>query len=399
MTVLDGYGQFGGRHWETGPVYDLLAFQGVRAPHTGGPISEALMLGLTGGVTVMYFVFEYEALPPHLFVGTRNTFDPLATLFDRLGLTVTESKTSSARRATAALEEALAAGRPALVWAAKEALPYHPGEPDHAYARPLLVYGYEAGGEAQVADGAAVPLTVPAAALDAARAAQPGVKRRLVTLTAPDDWSHLPAAVEAAIQQCVALMLRKPPRGPASNFGLKALDKWADLLVNETNKRGWMRLFPPGPLLLRALRDVYASVVLENEGAGGGRYLYADFLDEAAALLERPALRDAVRAYLECGRHWDRVAAALLPDSIPLLAETRTLLHERHDLFRTAGGASLNARREIAARLDAMISEAARSFPLDHAQSLALLTTVRDRVLDLRAREADAVRTLEAAMA
>lgn len=397
MTILDDYNQFGGRHWETGALYNVLAYQGVRAPHTGDPISEALMLGLTGGITVMYFVFEYEGQPPNLFVGTRNTFDPLSTLFDRLNLTVRESTTTSAARARKALEEALAAGRPALVWADKGALPYHPGTPPHPYGRPLVVYGYAPEGEAWIADEAGVGLLVPAAELDAARAAQSGLKQRLLTLEAPGDWSHLPAAVEAGIQDCINLMTRKPPRGPASNFGLKALEKWAALLVDQRTKRGWPRLFPPGPLLLGALRDVYQSVALENEGGGGGRYLYADFLDEAAALLDRPSLRDAARAYLESGRAWDGLAAALLPDDVPLLAETATLLRRRQQAFRDAGAASLDSRRQIATRLDEIDREAAADFPLDDTQCLAFLTTLRDQVLTVRAHEARAVESLAAA--
>jgi hypothetical protein len=33
--------QLNGRHWETGSIHNALALQGVKAPHTGQPYSEA----------------------------------------------------------------------------------------------------------------------------------------------------------------------------------------------------------------------------------------------------------------------------------------------------------------------------------------------------------------------
>ena len=41
--------------------------------------------------------------------------------------------------------------------------------------------------------------------------------------------------------------------------------------------------------------------------------LYADFLDEAAALLERDALRDAAAAWREAAGRWEPIVDAALP--------------------------------------------------------------------------------------
>ena len=77
MPVLDNYSHFTGRHWETGTVCNYLAYQGITAPHTGQPYSEALLLGVSGGVVMGYFTFAYEGYDPHVALLTRNTFDPL----------------------------------------------------------------------------------------------------------------------------------------------------------------------------------------------------------------------------------------------------------------------------------------------------------------------------------
>ena len=86
MTILKNYHHFDGRHMDTGPIRNILAYQGLPAPHTGKPISEALLLGVSGGITFGYFTFEYKGYNPHIALLTRNTFDPMESIFERLGI-------------------------------------------------------------------------------------------------------------------------------------------------------------------------------------------------------------------------------------------------------------------------------------------------------------------------
>jgi hypothetical protein len=69
--------KFTGRHWETGSIHNALALQGIKAPHTDEPYSEALLLGVSGGIAFGYFTFEYKGHLPHVALLTRNTFDVL----------------------------------------------------------------------------------------------------------------------------------------------------------------------------------------------------------------------------------------------------------------------------------------------------------------------------------
>lgn len=78
--------KFNGRHWETGSIHNVLAMQGVKAPHTGQPYSEALLLGISGGIAFGYFTFEYKDYLPHVAMLTRNTFSPFTTMLERLGI-------------------------------------------------------------------------------------------------------------------------------------------------------------------------------------------------------------------------------------------------------------------------------------------------------------------------
>jgi hypothetical protein len=71
MPSLKNYHHFDGRHYETGTLHNLLAYQNHPAPHTGKPISEAMLLGISGGIAVGYFTFAYTGNLPH--IGTLRT--------------------------------------------------------------------------------------------------------------------------------------------------------------------------------------------------------------------------------------------------------------------------------------------------------------------------------------
>ena len=101
MPTLTDYAQFHGRHWETGSVANHLAYQGITAPHTNAPYSEAFLLGVSGGLAFGYFTFHYEGHDPQCNLLTRNTFDPLGTMLSRLGIVQTVLRTGKPDTAVA----------------------------------------------------------------------------------------------------------------------------------------------------------------------------------------------------------------------------------------------------------------------------------------------------------
>lgn len=84
MPTLTDYQHFAGRHWETGSVHNHWAYRRFVAPHTKQPYSEALLMGISGGIVMGYFSFAYAGYEPHVAILTRNTFDPWDTLLTRL---------------------------------------------------------------------------------------------------------------------------------------------------------------------------------------------------------------------------------------------------------------------------------------------------------------------------
>jgi hypothetical protein len=404
MPVLPDYEHFHGRHPETGSVHNILSYQGVSAPHTGEPYSEALLLGVSGGVAFGYFTFAYQGYDPILSLLTRNTFDPLQTLLERLGIRQDLHQTSRASAGEANLLEALSNGRPALVWADVFSLPYSglSREEKDWDMQPVVVYGYQ-DGRAYLAGPSKQPLIVPAEALTTARARVKKDKFRVVTLDAPDE-RKLPAAVQQGIRQCLQLYTEKPPKGARDNFGFAAFDKWAAMLTNTRNPQGWARLFPPGPALLAALAGsaylpgAYGWIVEWGTRPNADRDTYADFLDEAAKLLDKPDLAPAAAAFRESAASWGDLANALLPESVPLLFKAHQLKDRRRQLLLESGMGAVEEIREINRKLGELRAQAMQDFPLTGQAALEFLSNLSESVMEISRVEQQAVEVLRETM-
>lgn len=405
MTLLDNYNQFGGRHWETGSVHNVLAYQGLRGPHDGNPLSEAMLLGISGGIAFGYFLFHYKAHDPQLVLITRNTFDPMQTMLVRLGVMQTVLQTNNEKKAQANLLEVLENGQPAIVWVDQFSLPYNQsaGSDDMMWAmQPVVVFGHE-GEQVHVADRSSKPLVVDAQRFMAARARIKKDKYRVLSLDLID-LDKLPAAIHNGIWQCIRLFTEKPPRAASTNFGLTALQHWARMLVNTRNPQGWERFFPAGRQLFSALLGnqyspgLHGWVNLWGSGPGAERALYADFLEEAAVLLHKPGLRESASLFRRSALAWQQLVDIALPIEAGVLKAGRELQETSHHLFTAQG---LQAMEEIAANAREFASlreQAAESFPLSPARTGQLYAEMSAQVLAIHDIEMQAVATLRGAM-
>ena len=400
MHILNGYQQFNGRHPETGSVHNVLAYQGVTAPHTGQPYTEAFLLGVSGGITFGYFTFDYAGYAPILSLLTRNTFDPLQTMLERLGIRQTILQTSKPEPGEKNLKEALANGHPAIVWADLFSLPYNglPPDANNWDMQPVVVYGLE-NSTAYLAGRSVQPLKIPAVVLTAARARVKKDKFRVVTLDPPDE-TKLFAAVQQGIWQCIQLYIEKPPRGTVENFGFAALQKWANMLTNTRNPQSWERLFPAGPRMFSALAGgaylpgAYGWIVHWGTRPDADRSTYADFLDEAAIILNKPDLSGAGERFRESGTLWKNLANALLPEDVPVLGEARRLKDRRHRLFQDEGAEAEAEIREINSRLEALREAASQSFPFSPETAADFRAQLKEQVLLIYDKEREAIEEL-----
>jgi hypothetical protein len=394
MPVLSDYNHFDGQHWDTGSIQNVLAYQGVTAPHTGTPLTEALLMGISGGIAVGYFLFDYEGYDPILALLTRNTFDPMDTLLERLAIPQNVFQTGNAKKGEANLIDVLESGRPAIVWADMYSLSYNGlAHDDNMWQMlPIVVYGYE-NGTAHIADRSQKPLTVSVDDLSRARARIKKDKFRVVSLD-PPDMRRLPAAVQKGIWQSISLFTEAPPKGAKKNFGFAALQHWAQMLTNTRHKRSWARYFEPGSRLYAALTGGYRWIVLWSVDQGAERGLYADFLDEAALILNKPDLKSVGERFRASKTVWCDLADAMLPEEVPLLKETRELMLRRHRLFAEQGGEAIDEMKDIDTRLEEIKAAVADNFPMNDANVVAMRENLRDHVLKIHDIEQEAVEAL-----
>jgi hypothetical protein len=399
--VVPDYAQFGGKHCETGSLKNVLAYLGVTAPHSGMPFSGEMLLGIGGGIGMSYWLFQFGEMA-FFFVGTRYSEKGPGALFlqqvaRRLGIATKVSETASATRGAAELGAVLEAGRPAVVWVDMPMLPYL-GIPETAHfgGHAIVVYGI-AGGHALIADRARHPVSVKVAELAAARASKfkpfPP-KHKLMDVepaTVPISSQTLERAVVRGISDCCRQLLH----GPIRNIGLQALPKWADLLCNQKNPKGWPNVFRKPVSLYGALMSTYIFIEIGGTGGSAFRSMYARFLSEAAAVLKQPRLEEVACQYRECARLWSGVATAALPDWVPELRETRELLARKNRIFEEQEEGAMEEIGRINQCLDVILAPAKKRFPLAAGKIPELLGGLRENVLRVYEAEVKAVTALE----
>jgi len=262
MAVLKDYHHFLGRHWETGSVCNHFAYKGVKAPHTGQPYSEAMLLGISGGIVMGYFSFAYEGNEPQARILTRNTFNPLDTLLERLGVVQNRMQTPDPVKAERKLVECLENGIPPIVWMDMFISPYTGIVKDQGmwWMFPVVIYGFDTQADrVWIADRSSAPLYTTPGELSKARGRVKNIKNRMLTL-GPPDAEKLPGAVRKGIWDCIRLFTEAPPKGSKNNFGLAAYRWWAELLTKPKSRMSWEREFPAGSKMYSGLVWAFSDI-------------------------------------------------------------------------------------------------------------------------------------------
>jgi hypothetical protein len=268
------YQLLGGVHPDSHAIAGVLANRGLLAPHTGQPLSEAMVLGVGGGLGAGYILWEFKAHDYRgLVFGFRNNWQYpdrwAAKTCARLGVPADLHETGSTRRAAEELAAAVGQGVPAIVWADQQLLGYRhlPAWLEGHGGPPVTVYGLdEPAGVALVDDRNRAPLTVPLDALAAARARVVSYRQRQVVLDAPAaelKLDGLRAAVRDGLAEQVEHLSRR-----SDSFSLPAFRKWERLLTTTGNAKAWPRVFADRVSLFDACLSVYEN--LEPSGWNGG---------------------------------------------------------------------------------------------------------------------------------
>jgi hypothetical protein len=393
MTTLPNYQQTGGIHPETAGLANVLAAKGIVAPHTGRPYTEAMLLGIGGGLGFGYILWEFQAHQIKVLVlAFQNNWQyPVKfyeTLCGRLGLTFSLHETGSRRAADGALLDALARGTPVIAWVDRASMPYLQlpemmiGHIGHF----VTVCGLD-DNQVLIDDLAARPLPVPAEAFAAARARIGSYKNRLLMVEGAATGIDLEAAIKEGIAYCVEHL-----GSGSESFSLPAIRKWARTMTDEKNKKGWPRVFQARRGLYSTLASLFEVIELQGE-PGGLRGLYADFLLEAAAVINKPGLKEPAGHYAALAAQWHALAEEALPDAVPQFRRAKLLLRERNDVL-LQGGDAWRATQATSEELRALRTEGNLNFPLNDEEVAGLFATLQMRLLAIYKAEVEALEAL-----
>jgi hypothetical protein len=399
-----GYRMRGGLHPETASLANVLANQGVVSEVTGEPLTEAAILGIGGGLGAGYILWEFQAehrgkihRGPVLTLGFRNQWQYpwipgwTGKTLDRLGVEPDAHETGGTKGATAALDARLDAGELVLGWADLQSIGTW-GQPDDLAGHEglvVVVIGRAADGSYLVDDRGRNPFRVSPDVMAAARGRIGSFKHRIIglrTSPGPIPAERLRLAMMAGLEDQV-----KHLRSPSDSFSLPAWRKWSRLMTDQRNAKAWPEVFAGGRGLFAALSAIHERVD-GGVGASGGhlRELYAASLDEAAAALDNPALRDAARAWRGVADQWEELADAAVPPDLDGAAEMVEAVESLHE----AAMAAESGRSRVAAAAEtawAIRDRYADDFPLPPDRIAAILEDLGDRLGAIHQAEVDAL--------
>ena len=389
---VPGFRHGGGSDCDLAALRNLLAHRGIVAAHTGAAPTEALLMGLGGGVS-LFFTMERVAAGVQAILELRfaersyraEFFENACTA---LGARYSAPEFTAARRARSQLMGHLARGEPVIVFAERAHLPHCtvPIDVPSFGCRRMVAIGYEAEtARWLLGDRAAEPFRVADEDLADARRLVHVVQSRLVRVAPP----ARPRDLKRVVRERLAGTLHAMGPGTTRTSGLAALNTLARALREPKFVRSWHREMATPEALWHGLTGLYEAVELHG-GGGGYRKLYADFLVEAAGILDEPRLEGCAGDFRTLARTWTGFARSCLPDSNGPLARSRALLEERQRLFDRRGPDSQAKRERLTAELLAARAAYARA-PLAGSAHADFLADLGRRVARLRADETDAL--------
>lgn len=391
-----GYTLRGGLHPDAAAVANVLAHGGVTGPD-GLPLTEAMVFGTMGGLGAGYILWEFAHDDSRVVtLGFHNAwqyFDRgVRAALDRLGVRYAAHTTTGARAAAGHLDAQLTTGRPAIVWPDRWTVGYWrlPAALDGHGGHPVVVIGSEDDG-VSIDDRGEARLTVPRDVLDRARARVGSYHNTLVDPDphpGPIEHDRLRAAVVAGIDQCLAQL-----RGSSTSFALPAWRKWARMMTDTRNAKGWPNVFADRMGLCGALLSVWEGTSALGMTGGHLRALYGSFLQEAAPLLGIAV--DDVRADLDrAAGLWTQLGAVAIGDD-PALGKLRDLTVTVRQSLAADGDASAEEAHAAGAELWDLRATLDADCPLDDDEvgsRLAGMADVLTRIHDTEARAMDALR-------
>ena len=391
---IPSYQSVGGTFSDTSQLRNALTALEIINPKTNAPFTEAMLFGIGGGLHFTYFIFEYEATATMVLHGRYEDIKQ-GSLFselvcNRLGIPATRKETSGVKAAQRHLREALEQQRPTLLWVDQAGLPYHnlPVELERTFYHAVAACGFE-DNEVLLDDLAPEPWRIDWEELNDARNAIQYVNNRLLSIGRPEGSLRIRSAIVLGLKQCIANMSDEE----VSNFGLEGILHWESLLDETDEKSRWNKVFAQPERQYNALRDIYKYIRHGGNKGGSGllRGMFADFLMEAASVLDEPELENIATKYRRIEFSWNTLADTALPDAMGYLKQTRELLNAQQAALSAGGPDKMDELNRIAEQLWNMEIDADEHVMNDGPLFAHLFNDIRDQLGSIHLQERSAL--------
>jgi hypothetical protein len=307
----------------------------------------------------------------------------------RLSLNFSIPETGNKKVATQTLHHALAQSTPVVAWVDSASMPYLqlPEAMKGHFGHFVTVCGTE-GDDVLIDDLAAQLFRIPADVFAEARARIGSFKNRLLVVEGAAANINLEAAITQGIAFCAEHL-----SSDSESFSLPAIRKWAKLMTDHKNKKGWPVVFKDRRGLYSTLISLFEAIELQGS-AEGLRGMYSDFLLEAAHIVNNPRLKEPAEHYAALAEHWRALAEEVLPDTVPQFKRAKQVLRERQKVL-LQGGEAWRTTQPLTEELRVIRSECNLNFPLADQQTSELFSTLQTRLQTIYQAEVEAIKSLK----
>lgn len=371
-----------GIHPPTAALARLLQVSQVENPLTGEPYSEAMLLGVGGGLDFNMILFRFKHLPnPLLIFGFRNHWNQthifLENITQKLALNVSFREFSSAAEAQSALQATIQQGKVAIVWVDRAMLPYQ-GLPDNMqgyFNHQAAVYGRDGRlWRLYVDDLSSGLIDIREKTFTEARASLSQNNFLMMVFNHAEELagSHLRESITEGIREC-AIQLNNP----IQSQGISNLETWADKLVHRSDPTGWLQIFRDQTGLFPVMRSIYEAIKLFGSDGFALRKLYSDFLHETASYLGNPDLNAIAGQYLQLSNQWANLAENALPSKYAPFDRLKSLLNQQLKAYQQG---DFDQHQQISADIDRLEEHIKGDYALERQELIAYFQRLASQI-------------------